>query len=418
MKNKKLQFEKLKNKLKNIFFKKLLQVVNTNPKLNLVKDEYPADQIDINSNEKIKESKDKSIAIIKNIKNKDLILSNNEKIINLNKIIISKGKEKNLSKISLQPNKLDIANKDLYKKEKILSTNSSFKQNLIHNKTNTSNNFITKNFNVNKKNVNKTFNLFKSYNIKLLQKPNEIKNLKLESVNNQNFELDNKDFTIPSITQLKILKNKLKLNRADINQKNISTLKNVNIKEQKLKEKIKNISQHVSNKKILNVNKIQNNNRIFNFSTLNPINIDKNKILYALPAYQEGTNGPISTESIGKIHAGEMILNKKESASFSKNLMKTELSTDLKIKRPSPDLQSEQESTPKLEANSTNEFTPSSVIPMDDTSKLLAKDKLLNSIPSELNKPDILIKEKIDAPLFLNSVIKKQSLPPWRTTVG
>lgn len=418
MKSKKLQFEKLKNKLKNIFFRKLIQVVNNSPKLNLLKEHYDSDNNEIIDKDNKKELKEKSIFVIKNIDNKDFILSNNQKINNSKNIIISKEKENNISKISLDPKKLTSSNKIKELSKPFLFKNNIIKNNLVYDKKN-NNNYITKNLNTNKLDVNKTFNVFKNYNIKLLQKPNDVKNLKIENIFNQNFELDNKDFTIPSKEQLKILKDKLKLNKADINKNNKTPFNISKIKKPIVKEKISKISKNIFTNKVLNYNRSNNlTSNIFNFSSINPINIDKNKTLYALPAYQEGTDGPVSMESIGKIHAGEMILNKKQSASFSKNLMKTELSSDLKIKRPPTDSEPEQETTAKLEANSTNENSVSSAIPMDDNAKALAKDKILNNIPNEISKPDLLIKEKVESPLFINSVIKKQSLPSWRTTVG
>jgi hypothetical protein len=55
---------------------------------------------------------------------------------------------------------------------------------------------------------------------------------------------------------------------------------------------------------------------------------------------------------------------------------------------------------------------------MNEITKIEAANKISAKENNELYKPDLLIKEKIDAPLFTSSVIKKQSPPEWRTTVG
>jgi len=424
MKNKKIEFEKLKNRLKNIFFKRLLKVVNATNSINLIKndvynesEEKSFDKVNVNS-------KEKPLIVIKNIKNETFIPKNIEKINNLN----------NYSSFSINPNikkpiKLE-NNKIISKKSKFIENSIKKidlnKINLQSKKLNPSkfNNNNTKSQN-NKNSLNKSFELFKHYNIKLITKPNEIKSLKIENVYNQDFEVDEKLITIPSKEQLKNLQNNIKLNKADLKKSDSIKLKSNKIKNNQTNiKKIennfsygnKNNISYENKNNLIAKNTVINKNYLFNYSKFNPTAIEKNKVIYALPAYQEGTGGPTSSESIGKIHKGELILNKKESKTFSEALIKNISNTNLTISKTS---EPSDQKTEEYKIDPIDPYNPDKpLIPISEANKAEIGSKISAQQSNEIFKPDLLIKEKIDGPLFVNSSIKKQSPPLWRTTVG
>jgi hypothetical protein len=431
MKNKKIEFEKLKNKLKKLFFKRLIQVESFNNSINLIKNVPSEENNEKTFDKVVANTKDKSFIVVKNIKNENFEPKNIEKINNI--ITYSSISSKSDKK---QPLKLEYDKKNAKNigyNQKNIEKHQLDKISLEPNKSESSSSKFILNKNINNsKNTNKKFELFKNYNIKLITKPEQIKNLNIENIYNQEFEIDEKKITIPSKDQLKKLQQNVKLNKADLKKGNNAQLNKADIEKsnnvklnknqiQSQRSNIKKIQNHISyvNKNNLISNKqIQNKNYLINFSKFNPTNIEKNKIIYALPAYQEGTGGPTTTESIGKIHKGEVILSQKESQSFSERLMKNTPNTNLSINKPTSTLESDSEQS-KNKMEIEEGYNPDKpLIPMNEITKSEVSNKISVKETNELYKPDLLIKEKIDAPLFTSSAIKKQSPPEWRTTIG
>lgn len=416
MKNKKIEFEKLKNKLKNLFFKRLIQVVNSNNSINLVKNEENTNIDEKSSDPVIANSKAKPVLIIKNVKNESFIPQNIEKITKLSNFSSFSNNTKEKSPIKLISKKISNKKFDIFDKN-----NEKFKLNTINLESTKLDkqkiDYIKNKDNKSRNISNKSFEIFKNFNIKLISKPNDIKNLNIENVYNQDFEIDEKKITIPSKSQLKNLKENIKLNKADINKTNTTKLKTNS--KQLNKSNITKIQNNISYNKrnnLISTTKNVNKNFSINFSKFNPTTVEKNKIIYALPAYQEGTGGPTTTESIGKIHKGEVILSKKESQSFSEKLMKNVPNTNLAINKPQI---SGEEKYSELEVTPSDPYNPDKpIIPISESIRSEVTAKAQAKETNEIYKPDLLIKEKIDSPLFINSVIKKQSPPSWRTTVG
>lgn len=411
MKNKKIQFEQLKNKLKNIFFKKYIKVINDTKQLNLVNEtENNNDSID--TSKKIDPiQKEKSVYFLKNENNIKNIKPNVEKINNITYIQYKNSPNTNQNKLKLESNipyskkikKETLENKKYSNLKNIIQNNKIINQN-IKKYTNKSNKFI----NI----LNKTFDFYKSVNLKLVQRPSDIKNINLGNTINSNFEVDEKFITIPSKEQLINLQNNLKLKKADIKKsKNNLNIKNTEIKYkntkkiEKIREKSNNTYNLISDK---NNNSDQRYNLIFN--KFNSTYINKNKTLYALPAYQDGTSEPMRTESIGKIHAGEIILNKKQSESFSSMLMKNDVERNLKLNLP------EKSETPQTNtdesSNTEQKNNINNILNSENSKKIELANKSMSTSTNEIYKPDLLIKQNIEAPLFTSSLIKN-SLPPF-----
>jgi hypothetical protein len=444
MKNKKIEFEKLKNKLKKLFFKRLIQVESFNNSINLIKNVPSEENNEKTFDKVVANTKDKSFIVVKNIKNENFEPKNIEKINNI--ITYSSISSKSDKK---QPLKLEYDKKNAKNigyNQKNIEKHQLDKISLEPNKSESSSSKFILNKNINNsKNTNKTFELFKNYNIKLITKPEQIKNLNIQNIYNQEFEIDEKKITIPSKEQLKKLQKNVKLNKADLKKGNnvqlnktviekgnnvqlnktvIEKGNNVKLNKNKIEsqrsniQKIENHTSYVNKNNLISNKQIQNKNYVINFSKFNPTNIEKNKIIYALPAYQEGTGGPTTTESIGKIHKGEVILSQKESKSFSERLMKNTPNTNLSINKPTSTLESDSEQS-KNKMEIEEGYNPDKpLIPMNEITKSEVSNKISVKETDELYKPDLLIKEKIDAPLFTSSAIKKQSPPEWRTTVG
>ena len=98
--------------------------------------------------------------------------------------------------------------------------------------------------------------------------------------------------------------------------------------------------------------------------------------------------------------------------------MKNTPNTNLSINKPTSTLESDSEQS-KNKMEIEEGYNPDKpLIPMNEITKSEVSNKISVKETNELYKPDLLIKEKIDAPLFTSSAIKKQSPPEWRTTVG
>jgi len=418
MKNKKIEFEKLKNKLKKLFFKRLIQVESFNNSINLIKNVPLEENNEKTFDKVVANTKDKPFNVIKNIKNENFEPKNIEKINNIITYSSISSKSDKKQPLKLEYNKKNA--KNIGYNQKNIEKYQLDKISLEANKSESSSSKFILNKNINNsKNTNKTFELFKNYNIKLITKPEQIKNLNIENIYNQEFEIDEKKITIPSKDQLKKLQQNVKLNKADLKKGNNVKLNKNKIESQRSNiKKIENHTSYVNKNNLISNKQIQNKNYVINFSKFNPTNIEKNKIIYALPAYQEGTGGTTTTESIGKIHKGEVILSQKESQSFSERLMKNTPNTNLSINKPTSTLESDSEQY-KNKMEIEEGYNPDKpLIPMNEITKIEAANKISAKENNELYKPDLLIKEKIDAPLFTSSVIKKQSPPEWRTTVG
>lgn len=418
MKNKKIEFEKLKNKLKKLFFKRLIQVESFNNSINLIKNVPSEENNEKTFDKVVANTKDKSFIVVKNIKNENFQPKNIEKINNIITYSSISSKSEKKQPLKLEYDKKNA--KNIGYNQKNIEKHQLDKISLEPNKSESSSSKFILNKNINNsKNTNKTFELFKNYNIKLITKPEQIKNLNIENIYNQEFEIDEKKITIPSKDQLKKLQQNVKLNKADLKKGNNVKLNKNKIESQRSNiQKIENHTSYVNKNNLISNKQIQNKNYVINFSKFNPTNIEKNKIIYALPAYQEGTGGPTTNESIGKIHKGEVILSQKESQSFSERLMKNTPNTNLSINKPTSTLESDSEQS-KNKMEIEEGYNPDKpLIPMNEITKSEVSNKISVKETNELYKPDLLIKEKIDAPLFTSSAIKKQSPPEWRTTVG
>lgn len=407
MKNKKLEFEKLKTKLKSLFFKKLLSVIPNSVDVNLTEEKIETESDSVKSDNTPKIEKQLKTVFIKNSPSSKLNLTNIEKI---------NPDKTNLKFLPIKDNKVNV-NK-LFKTTNINKSNNIINKNIILNeKVLNKENKIIKNqnnylFEDNTKKLNKSFNFYKNVKMKYVEKPDQIKNLNFNNVENQNFEIDLKKITIPSKEQLKNIQNKLKLTPTKSKlASNAKKLQKSNIIESK------KLYKNNINNKFFNINYLSNGIKTF----------EKQKVIYALPAFEDGTDGqPVKNDMIAKIHEKEIILNKTESKNYTENRFIKNDNTKNLSENNITNINNMSDNTTQQE-NKLNSLLGVAMDPSNplssnfDQNKNLKEAEKISEMSANTNAPfdkSKLYIKSIEQPLFIVNQGIKQKSPIWRTSVG
>ena len=398
MKNKKKQFEALKNKLKNLYFKGSISVSRKNSPFHLLL-EKEKDIFQLNPVEKIKTKE--TIWIKENKSLPDAAMVATKK-----------------SKLQLETKPQTLKNIDTEAKEK----NKTF---FIHTKENAANspakistvqidkitnNYTTK-LDTRREIQNKTYTKYKNTNtssnrnfteiknnidIKYIEKPQDLKNLRPEQIMNDSRSVDIKKIYIPSRTEIIKLREKIINKSIDRNSKFETTVQNNNTI----------------------------NNSIINRSEKTDIRPTITRAVYALPAYADGSGGPLKTDMIGKIHQNEVILNANQTKNLTgsqSGILKSSNSPNLK-----PDSGSgiPQGSAMKISPTGIKEIKKeekenkeenSNIVPNENIT--LLRNASLADTP-QLDKLSTSIEANLGSPLFLRESAKNKLLPVWRAALG
>jgi hypothetical protein len=232
-----------------------------------------------------------------------------------------------------------------------------------------------------------------SYNIssptiKFIETPEQIKNIRLNQIYNTR-SLDTNQFYFPSKVEFVSLKNLIQ-NKKD---ENLSVVNNPT--------------------RISNNNTTQNNSET---------TIVKNKVLYALPAYKEGSD-VVKSDIIAKIHKNEMVLSEKQVKSMqgeNSGVVKTETQLDLTPKKYTPNVSSPFHTQKEHEKTlMTVPSLPDVPSEDDENSQYIGMYRMNDAVEGNAFDKDFnAIKENLKKPLYLDSDQKNRSLPVWRATLG
>jgi hypothetical protein len=412
MKNKRKQFESLKNKLKNLYFKKSLNVVKKQNsfKLSIEKANENLNLSPDNPSKLKKESiiskEIKPVNIVKNISRtiKNYITSPIIKKYSLNFTNSKNTFTDNTNKKNYQLYNTPSENAKETSTPQYKNTVNKSEKNVVventHNKfttnqlftSNTENSKIYENTKkikniVNKNNKNIRYdNNISSTVIKFIETPAEIKRIKENTIIN-NKSLDTNQFYFPSKTEF------------------------------------------ISLKKMIN-NRTDNNLSVINNNNENKTQIVKNKVLYALPAYKEGS-GIVNKDVIAKIHKNEMVLSEKEIKSLKGNMkgvVKTEKNLNLAPTSSSPPTAPQSRPSggdyESLFSNSENTKTTKNdqafTSPLEMREKELEVSEYLNTAIEidPIDKNFNIIEDALEPSYHLSSDKKSKSLPVWRATMG
>jgi hypothetical protein len=392
MKNKKAQFESLKNKIKSLYFKKIL---NIEKKKNVFKlfFEKQFENLNLENNS---DKKEKQFIYINKINKINLTpnqVKKNTTIIRENKL------NKNILQSNIVKNSSDnVKIINLNKENKIAPVENIVKNDYTINEGDKLNKYSTINEQNNKDNISIIKNNIENINpsIKIVSTPDEIKKINTESILNTE-KLDIKSFYFPSKEELMKLKKTL-------------------VKENK------------------NFNAVTNNTSI-NFirnEVKKPINtkidyINKKDSLYVLPGFYEGT-GPLKQDTVARLHKNEVVLNAnqvKKAKATTPDIIKNENSINLsKVNQYTEQNINETNINNKNTVNDSttqnsvkipnNDFSPDQPISEQDTTMRL--DNASESI--SYDKTFSSIDKNLSVPIYLEVDIKNRSLPAWRATMG
>jgi hypothetical protein len=407
MKNKKKQFESLKTKLKNLYFKRSLKIDKKNNVFKLFV-EKGENGYDLPIPEKVKTSE--KIWIKEEKKTPQIFTKLLPSVITRN---IVKNSVKFLSKYTV-PEQFRQNVESKYTVPKKIKTDTISSNNIQHvnyttekiknekgytnyqnvlpkfekkqpNKQNT--NIVNKNHTIS----NEMYRI-SSPEIKFLDTPEKIKNIHSNSISNT-INYDMKTLYIPSKEELINLKNSI-VNKT----KNIFTTS-------------KNFIQQSTN------------NFVTNFGDEKKIGIKK--AVYALPAYYDGTAGPVKQDTIARIHKNEVVLTAnqaKELKGDKSGIVKN--SNDINLKpaeaktrnyssdeiQTSDNTPSKPNDPPSGEKKETTDLSippTESALRMSQASENTDLDKVITSIENNLGSP-----------LYMLTIEKNKSLPVWRATLG
>jgi hypothetical protein len=407
MKNKKKHFEALKSKLKNLYFKKALSIQKkANVFKLLVEKQQNLYDIGRDGKEKTKETVWlKNDSKIPNIKTVGLSKSSSANAVQINKNVIEKIYN-NFKNLSIE-NISKVENKN-YKNESISKNSKNYIiQPIVNNNTTQE---ITNNRQVRmvnrKENKNETINKIDSSTnnfhqlsltkVEFLEKPEQIKNLKPDQILNTT-SYDVKTLYIPSKSELINIKNNI-----------------INKKDNRLVTTIVSPQQKVTNKTI-------NNNPIMNSKTVN-------KSVYVLPAYYDGTDGPVKQDTIARIHKNEVVLSANEAKNLKgeqSGIVKNDVQNNLRLPektnfnqneiKTSNNQQSQQNEKYPVPTNEQNESLIKDVIPNEAINSMR-----LNSATesTQIDKELISIEKNLGKPVYFSSDYKNKSLPVWRVILG
>ena len=416
MNKKKKQFDKFKLKLKNLYFKKLLSIVNNRQNFNLqVEKNIPETNLEEN---KKGFTKSESIVYVKNEAKPNLVVNKifnklpnilNEFSSNINNYSFSKI-ELLKDKFLKTNNKINLKQSTFEKQEnknKItpniiknqlnnniinsINTNSTIENNIV--KNNTTNSIFTNTIEKVKDVKNKIYKFVDNIKFKYIEKPNEIKNINLTKNIQPSNEIDIKTHFIPSNDQIKTIKEKI------------------------IKTPSQNIIQN--SKKYVTQNLVT---KIFNNKENSEVKeLEKQNTVYVLPAFQDGSDAPLQNDIIGKIHKNELILNEKQTRRLigdRSGILPNEPSTNLTPNLPAKeDSQEVQEINTKRSDFIKNDSYEDSVVKPEQN--IQPSDMQTNSTPEiPMNKNRLHIKKSLRNDLKNEIIQKNKMIPDWRSSYG
>jgi len=457
MNKKKKQFDKLKLKLKNLYFKKLLSIVHNKPNLNLTIEKNTSNQ-DLQEPSKDGKKSDSVVYVKDNTKPNiviNKIFNNLPDIVNkfgsqisnfsISKLNLAKEISKSITNANTAklnssnfkvdkkiPNLISINKEEpSYNYETVQNSNSqNVNQNLsnkiekntytnLESVTNSNSqnvnqnlsNKIEKNTYTNLESVtnnnsiftntaekinevkNKIYKFVNNLKFKYIEKPNEIKNINLNQIIQPSNEIDIKTHFIPSEKQIKTIKEKLITSHSQ--------------------NFIQNTKKYVSENlvsKIFNVNNNSETNKL-----------EKQNNVYVLPAFQDGSDTPLENDIIGKIHKNELILNEKETRRLvgdRSGIVPNEPNTDLTPK--SIEKQDSQE-VQDMKINSSdfekNDSFQDKILKPDqkiEPSEMVTKSAA--EVPIDKNR--LHIKKSLRNTLKTDIIQKNRMIPDWRSSYG
>ena len=430
MNKKKKQFDKLKLKLKNLYFKKLLSIVHNKPNLNLTIEKNTSNQ-DLQEPSKDGKKSDSIVYVKDNTKPNiviNKIFNNLPDIVNkfgsqisnfsISKLNLAKEISKSITNANTAklnssnfkvdkkiPNLISINKEEpSYNYETVQNSNSqNVNQNLsnkIEKNTYTNLESVTNNnsiFTNTSKKINEVKNkIYKFVNnlkFKYIEKPNEIKNINLNQIIQPSNEIDIKTHFIPSEKQIKTIKEKL------ITSPSQNFIQNTK----------KYVSENLVSK-IFNVNNNSETNKL-----------EKQNNVYVLPAFQDGSDTPLENDIIGKIHKNELILNEKETRRLvgdRSGIVPNEPNTDLTPK--SIEKQDSQE-VQDMKINSSdfekNDSFQDKILKPDqkiEPSEMVTKSAA--EVPIDKNR--LHIKKSLRNTLKTDIIQKNRMIPDWRSSYG
>jgi hypothetical protein len=400
---------KLADKLKKIYFKNSIKIVSKNINLNF-NYERPLEGSVEEIKKKTKEGKNHSLKfyskynlpilsrelISKDIQNKDKTYLKNIKLVE------SKNKSLDYEKLpptnqnnnlkyykktagessKLETKKIRNNNNYYILPQKLLSTGEKYNLNNKMIKSNRNDKLINSNL-MDKKTTTKL-------KIKYIENPKDFKKISESTIANPTSEIDLKSIVAPSKQQL------------------------INIKNQLKAEKKTNKERIVKVKKPIMLNK---------GNSIPKLALDK--VVYAIPGYEEGTNGPLKNDVIAKLHKNETVLNSGDTRRlFQSNKLMTKKNVP-NLKYMEKEYENQKialDETAKLQINPKNLKAKSVLEDIDERSKQinLTQNTLRDSI-------DFLtfdfgfdrIASNLNDPLLHNEILKKDKMPPnWRASLG
>jgi hypothetical protein len=232
--------------------------------------------------------------------------------------------------------------------------------------------------------------------IKYIEKPQDLKNLRPEQIMNDSRSVDVKKIYIPSRNEIIKLREKIINKSIDRNPKFETTVQNNNTI----------------------------NNSIINRTEKTDIRPTITRAVYALPAYADGSGGPLKTDMIGKIHQNEVILNANQTKNLTgsqSGILKSSNSPNLK---PDGGSGTPQGSAMKISPSGIKEIKKeekenteqnSNIVPNENIT--LLRNASLADTP-QLDKLSTSIEANLGSPLFLRESAKNKLLPVWRAALG
>jgi hypothetical protein len=437
MSRKRKQFEALKSRLKSLYFKKGLVVSKRNVKFNLVA-EKPEQSI--------------NLAPVEKLKTKETIwMKNPDAPSKLSSVKLSGKKASSIERIAAGPRTLYIE-KPTETKEVVNTVvkNNTEVQTPGGPKESKQSTKTTKSANV----KNSSVNIEKSYKFSNINLETPITNVETVKQENTNVINNSKKYTknyIVNTTRnyktappnINMVKNNLEIKYIEspdelkkINVTNIANSKSldvrkiyipsktelVKLRETVLRETPKKSFEPEKSSVINNIRESVTNNTI-NRNTTQNINAQTKTAVYALPAFADGTNGPLKSDTIGKMHRGEVVLTQKETKMLTgqnSGILKNESSVDLKPKsqpmvdNSEPDLVSANLKKPESKETLPQEKTDDNII--NEFGHILRGQRAANN--PVIDQAAISIPKNVGKALHYDQDLKNKSLPVWRANVG
>lgn len=153
-----------------------------------------------------------------------------------------------------------------------------------------------------------------------------------------------------------------------------------------------------------------------------------NKSVYVLPAYYDGTDGPVKQDTIARIHKNEVVLSANEAKNLKgeqSGIVKNDVQNNLRLPektnfnqneiKTSNNQQSQQNEKYPVPTNEQNESLIKDVIPNEAINSMR-----LNSATesTQIDKELISIEKNLGKPVYFSSDYKNKSLPVWRVILG